>query len=459
MGLTLTLLIALLIPLDVYSVSSADLADHVLDQVGETVKVLYYVLYASIMAFVFGIIPFTYFYYEEFGEGVTVKQRIWAGFKYTIFLVLIVGIVFIIGLFVKGGSPKTDETYQDYASNVIDKENAGDSAITLAVACTVTVGFVFWCTYTAYGLSAFPLDWVKGKRSYEDETGEVEDRLARSRGRRREIASRYLGGNKMSHDDEAQINLLKREEEALADRRQRLQSSRKGWANVLRVLRPFKFILGFSFLIVTAVIIVALVITNIDKILNSPCGIKCGYVLDDPKKWNPLDMFFVILSPYFPLDYIFLGLLVAYIYFSTLGGVMHLSIRLLWMKLYKVRPGGTLPQGLLLACVITMFSMLALSVTLMSLSPQYVSFGQQSYTNADGDYVACDLAAPVDKCHMTQIATLVNRISLKLTIFGVIWYYAIWVFVGTFLLGLLVALFKRRPNNAEEVDSDDEWDF
>ena len=47
------------------------------------------VLYASILAFAFVIIPFSYFYYEEFDEDVTVKQRIVGGLKYTIFLLLI----------------------------------------------------------------------------------------------------------------------------------------------------------------------------------------------------------------------------------------------------------------------------------------------------------------------------------------------------------------------------------
>ena len=47
------------------------------------------VLYASILAFAFVIIPFSYFYYEEFDEDVTIKQRIVGGLKYTIILLVI----------------------------------------------------------------------------------------------------------------------------------------------------------------------------------------------------------------------------------------------------------------------------------------------------------------------------------------------------------------------------------
>jgi hypothetical protein len=42
------------------------------------------------LAFAFVIIPFSYFYYEEYDENITVKQRIVGGAKYTVFLLLIV---------------------------------------------------------------------------------------------------------------------------------------------------------------------------------------------------------------------------------------------------------------------------------------------------------------------------------------------------------------------------------
>lgn len=53
------------------------------------------VMYALILAFAFVVIPFSYFYYEEYDEDITVKQRIVGGLKYTVFLLVIV----IVSLF------------------------------------------------------------------------------------------------------------------------------------------------------------------------------------------------------------------------------------------------------------------------------------------------------------------------------------------------------------------------
>lgn len=81
-------------------------------------------LYGCILGFIFIVIPFTYFFYEEFGEDVSFCRRVFAGCKYTIFLVLSAIIIFIIGLFVQGGSPSTDDkNYKDYVKQIIDTEN------------------------------------------------------------------------------------------------------------------------------------------------------------------------------------------------------------------------------------------------------------------------------------------------------------------------------------------------
>jgi LMBR1 domain-containing protein 1 len=47
---------------------------------------------------------------------------------------------------------------------------------------------------------------------------------------------------------------------------------------------------------VTVILLVSMVLTNIDKLLNSECGFSCGYVLTNPKRWNPLDALLVVIS-------------------------------------------------------------------------------------------------------------------------------------------------------------------
>jgi hypothetical protein len=52
------------------------------------------------------------------------------------------------------------------------------------------------------------------------------------------------------------------------------------------------------------------------------------------------------------------------------------------VQLYKIRAGKTVPQGLLLMCMLLMFSMLTLNVFMLSLAPEYMTFGYQRYVCA-----------------------------------------------------------------------------
>lgn len=116
-----------------------------------------------------------------------------------------------------------------------------------------------------------------------------------------------------------------------------------------RYFLPLKQTIWFKSHQVSAVIVLAFILTSIDKLLHSECGFSCGYSLTHPMKWlNPIDTFLVVMakvlpcSPrfphlisthlqWFPLDYIILGLIVTYFYFATLDGIIHIGIRFLWM--------------------------------------------------------------------------------------------------------------------------------
>ena len=69
-----------------------------------------------------------------------------------------------------------------------------------------------------------------------------------------------------------------------------------------------------------------------------------------------------------------------------------------------------------------------------------------------------------------------NRISMKLSFFGVFFYFATWAFIICFLIGMpafffslgqllmlltgaVIAIFKSRQSNVEEIGSDDDLDF
>jgi len=129
--LTLTSLLAtvLLLPVDVALVSSTSSSklgrrkdwasqDRV-DNIILTLKIVYYSLYSLDALLCLLVVPFTYFWYEEYDElateegNQTVISRLWGAFKYTIAFIFLVVIIFLVGFFVPAAKDREGAHY-DY---------------------------------------------------------------------------------------------------------------------------------------------------------------------------------------------------------------------------------------------------------------------------------------------------------------------------------------------------------
>ena len=129
----------LLLPVDVALVSSTTSSSlgkrkdwatqNRVDNITWGLEIIYYFLYSLDALLVLLVIPFTYFWHEEYDdveaeEGTqTVGQRLWGAFKYTIAFIFLIIILFLIGFFVpvaKGlkGAPLD----LDYFKHLLDDE-------------------------------------------------------------------------------------------------------------------------------------------------------------------------------------------------------------------------------------------------------------------------------------------------------------------------------------------------
>lgn len=115
--LTLTALLAtvLLLPVDVALVSSTNLSSlgrrkdwatqNEVDKIIRNLTVVYYFLYSLDSLLCLLVVPFTYFWYEEYDEIATEEgwqtpvQRLWGAFKFTLAFVCFVVILFLVGFF------------------------------------------------------------------------------------------------------------------------------------------------------------------------------------------------------------------------------------------------------------------------------------------------------------------------------------------------------------------------
>ena len=82
--------------------ASPDEVDNILLQL----KVVYYTLYSLDAVLCLIVVPFTYFFYEEYDEVATeegsqsIGSRLWGAMKYTLAFVVFVVILFLVGFFV-----------------------------------------------------------------------------------------------------------------------------------------------------------------------------------------------------------------------------------------------------------------------------------------------------------------------------------------------------------------------
>lgn len=123
-SITSLLATVLLLPVDVALVSSTTSSklgqrkdwatQDVVDRITHSLTIIYYLLYSLDALLCLLVIPFTYFWYEEYDEvateeGVqTLGQRIWGALKYTLSFVAIVVILFLVGFFVPVSQGKND---------------------------------------------------------------------------------------------------------------------------------------------------------------------------------------------------------------------------------------------------------------------------------------------------------------------------------------------------------------
>ncbi|KAL0073484.1 hypothetical protein J3Q64DRAFT_1775937 [Phycomyces blakesleeanus] len=470
-----------LLPVDIFLVSSTvnnqtglkyDWATpEMISRITMTVQLVYYSCFSLVGLVCFFVIPFAYFYYEEDEEDETIQERIMGALKYTSFFVVISVLLFLFGLFLKP-TQETPHIDLDWFRKLLAESN-GEKAIAFVIACLILLGMVVFIFYTAPGLSLLPLTLIKGRRRIETENEDVDNRLIVIRERVRALKAKYFGSTrKIPAHEQREIENLADEESILTRRLRSIQEDRDSkWHMLVKMMRPIEIMIGFILLGMSLVIVISIFLTIVDKISNSVCGSKCGYIINHPQLFNPVNYIFVALAKMFPLDYLFMVSLILYFFLATMSGVINIGLRFLWVTLFKIQKGATAPQGLLFSAVLLLLSLLALNYTITTVvAPEYAHFGSQVYCNHTvaglrdcSDrldlILACDITGPTDICTPTISSTLVDRIIINTPFLGMIFYYSQWAFLIVFGLGFIVAFFRRPRNNVdsetvEQIDAD-----
>lgn len=499
---TITCLLAtvLLLPVDVALVSSTTSSklgqrkdwasqDRV-DNITYTLRIVYYLLYSIDALLCLLVIPFTYFWYEEYDEVASEEghqsfsSRFWAAFKYTFVFVFLCVALFLIGFFVPVARNQDGAHWDlDYFKKLLS-ENHGERALTFALGLLITIGIIIYCFYTAVGMALLPVTLIKSAPSISAPalTQSTASQLESNQERQRQLEGRREGStNGLSSKDQRELDALKREERTLL-RRQRLAAESSGegqslfwriWIKLEAIFRPIKLIFGVLLIIIVLLIFASMLITGIDKGKNSICGKHCGYLLGHIHIFQPINYILVQSAKVFPIDYVIFLLLVMLFFAASVVGLATIGIRILWITIFRIRKAHTSPQALLVSTVLLTLITLALNYSVaMMVAPQYATFGPQTYcahpprhpgeqpdcTEHRNHILPCSetvgSAAAKNVCTPSVVSTFLNRVTVNFPFFGVVDFWAQFVFLGVFLLAFVLLLFRVPKLREEDLDED-----
>ncbi|KAJ6092009.1 hypothetical protein N7467_003978 [Penicillium canescens] len=499
-SITSLLATVLLLPVDVALVSSTTSSklgqrkdwatQDVVDRITYSLTIIYYLLYSLDALLCLLVIPFTYFWYEEYDEVATetgeqtVGQRIWGALKYTLSFVAIVVILLLVGFFVPVSQGKSDMDL-DYFRRLLT-ENHGERALTFALGLLMTIGLCLYVLYTSAGLALLPISLIKTAPSISSATlrASTIQQLETNRERQRQLEGRCAGDPELlSSKDRRELDTLTREERTLS-RRQRLAEESQGerrswlmkvWYKVGAILRPFKLLGGILLLFVVFITWVSMLLTSIDKAKNSICKHRCGYILARVNIFNPVNWALVQSAKVFPIDYAIFTVLVLLFFCSSVVGIAVVGIRFLWIRIFQIRNGHTSPQALLLATAMLMLIILALNYSIsMVVAPQYATFGPQTFCDrAPGLFLGkpdCsdskELIKPCSElaknpaaqqvCTPSVVSTFLNRVTLNYPFFGVVFFWAQFLFLGLYLIVFVTSLLRTPKLDERQLDEDAE---
>lgn len=489
----------LLMPVDIALVSSTTISSEgrkkdwatpdKVDSIVYTLKIVYYALYSLDAVLCLLVVPFTYFWYEEYDETATEEgtqttgSRLWGAFKYTTVFILLCVILFLVGFFVPVGKhyDRGRHLDLDYFKNLLSENRKhsprcplvcepqpltvtpdpdGERALTFALGLLITIGTLIYVPYTGAGMALLPVAMIKSAPAISAPSlaANTASQLAQNRERQRQLEMRNEGRDGgLDSRDRRELEALVREERTLV-RRERLAAEAAGedrgwlmktWIKTEAVFRPFKLLGGLLLMLVALVVWASMLITGIDKAKNSICKAGCGYILGHANIFQPLNWVFVTSAKLFPIDYVLFLLLILFLFAASVVGVATVGIRFLWLTLFRIRKGRTSPQALLMATVLLTLVVLAINYAAVTMvAPQYATFGPQTYCDLParrpGSQPDCsqhhgairpctelaDNPTAREVCTPSVASTFINRVTVNFPFFGVVTFWAQFAFLG-----------------------------
>lgn len=251
------------------------------------------------------------------------------------------------------------------------------------------------------------------------------------------------------------------------------------------ICMPCRLVLGVAGVLFSLLLVVSIAIHLVDQLQNSHCGYSCGFALPARTIKNPMGIAFDEASKVFPFDYVLLAVVILWMFISTLFAITQAGVYFFCFKLYDFRAGKTPHNGLIMAIWYVAFVVLAINIQLLSLAPNYAMFGHQFYlpgtpvkppahpTSSGTNHHHCVIGLQDPStfnthyntatqkalyaaypgtylCVATRLYGFYANIMINMPIFGLIFFASQWLFLLSYLYGLMSVLFCKQDTLSAE---------
>ncbi|KXS14967.1 hypothetical protein M427DRAFT_135419 [Gonapodya prolifera JEL478] len=396
--LTTSLTAALIVPVDVYVVGQTmDMGSGLRNEwatqeavqgVVYALTVIYYVLFFLLAILVFIVVPFSYFYFEEYDDDQTMSKRLLASFKYMSFFVITLFILIAIGLIARARERPDLDWWRRMAS-----VEGAERALLFVLTFLTIAGLFAYVTYTAHGLSHLPLLLLLPPPStslLHAHLLSLSSDLAILRERVRVVRAKYAPGDDMRKRDRLLVEEMESRARRIERRKEEVENqveakSLGGWIGFLSgVATVAKSLLALFSLALSFTYVASVLSTSIDRFSHSKCGSACGFELPAGEgAWRgPIERLMEETGKISPtLPSILFALLVLHILLCTFSSLARLGLRLLCVRLYPLRPGATAAQVMLVAGVVLTVATLAMGTGWKWAAGEWSDWGGQRWCN------------------------------------------------------------------------------
>ncbi|CAH0493257.1 unnamed protein product [Peronospora farinosa] len=452
LALYMSLLCLFTAPTDVYLLENA--LPHLPANV-RALRVMYQVYFTTLVLYSLIGAPLAYHYAKETEVAhltmrFSAKDRLYAAVKRTACFLLGLSLLLVMVMVILlCGKPASSDI--DWLRPLLRFSSDLETFLRLLVGIFALTGMYLWLVVCSRGLASVPLVGLLMEDHSIDENMTMFEELLQenametqtTKQTRETILQRYAVEQQMSGADQERLSQLKTREKLLEERRDVLRLNLQKFA-VTGKLSCWKIPIGVILMILSLLIVISMLITSIDKMAHS--NFNRGFLVNAPAFPNPMDLVLVLASRVFPLDYMVFAVLFVYLFTVSLIVLKRHGLQFLCFRLGRLQPRLTSAATMtMLSLVLMQLAMLGL-FALLTLAPQYSTFGHQVFADESGRVISCTLEEAANAaaaaaqsgslpthCRMTQLAQFYNALAVELPMIGMAFFAGQFLFAAAFV--------------------------